>query len=73
MSEADSAQDHEAAEWAFRNRSRGELKFYRPGEPGYGPEICGCGDDMPDARRALGKVRCVICQQTFEGRQRHYR
>ena len=30
----------------------------------------GCGVEIPEARRALGKVRCVDCQQLLEDRRK---
>lgn len=35
--------------------------------PEFDGETCiGCGDDIPEGRLALGKVRCVICQTIRE-------
>lgn len=27
---------------------------------------CECGEDIPAGRVALGKIRCICCQQDFE-------
>lgn len=35
--------------------------------PDFDGECCvDCGDDIPQARLAMGKVRCVICQGKLE-------
>lgn len=30
---------------------------------------CGCGEEIPEGRIALGYYRCVTCQSTLEGRR----
>jgi len=32
-----------------------------------------CAEDIPQARLALGKVRCVLCQETIENRSKLWR
>lgn len=41
-------------------------------EDGSWPHECCvlCGDDLPEARLALGRVRCVVCQDKLERKQR---
>ncbi len=41
---------------------------YAPGEPGYGPEECECGAEMPVARREYGFSICVPCKELEERR-----
>lgn len=66
MSIEDKAQEHEAAIWELNNRAR-EVKTYKPGEPGYGPEECSeCGAEMHPVRRADGRTRCTPCQAATE-------
>ncbi len=31
-----------------------------------------CGDDIPDARLEMGKIRCVLCQAKDEQQRRMY-
>lgn len=46
------------------------VRFDSPSEP----ECVDCGNDIPIMRRKLGGVkRCVDCQSSIEGVQRHYR
>lgn len=35
-------------------------------------ECVDCDDDIPPARLALGKIRCVICQSAKEARGKQY-
>ena len=66
MNIADNAQDHEAHEWALRNAPR-EVKQYKPGDAGYGPEECDeCGDKMHPVRRGHGFRLCTSCQSARE-------
>ena len=36
--------------------------------PGFDGTCVGCGDEIPEGRLALGKVRCVVCQTIKERR-----
>ena len=66
MSLEDKAQEHEAAEWAIRNRPRA-VRTFNPGEDGYGPEECAeCGDAMHPVRRGHGFKLCTSCQSARE-------
>lgn len=41
--------------------------------PEFDGESCvSCGDDIPAARLALGKVRCVVCQHKLERKGKLY-
>lgn len=67
MSFEDKAQEHEAMEWAQINAPRPPQPTYKPGEPGYGPELCkDCDETMPDVRRAYGFLRCTACASALE-------
>ena len=41
--------------------------------PDFDGETCvKCGDDIPEARLKMGKVRCVICQDQLERKGKLY-
>lgn len=49
-----------------RRFANGEPMF-----PDFDGTCCiGCGDEIPEGRLALGKVRCLICQQIKERRDK---
>lgn len=71
MSFEDKAQEHEAMVWSQINAPRQTQPTYRPGEQGYGPELCtDCDEKMPDVRRAYGFMRCTACASALEARRR---
>ena len=49
----------------INDRGYGKHK-YALGEPGYGPEFCDCGEEMPTARREYGFDLCVPCKELTE-------
>ena len=66
MNLEDRAQDHEAQEWAIRNRPR-DVITHQPGDLGYGPSECQeCGADMHPVRRGYGFKTCTPCQSAME-------
>lgn len=69
MSIEDKAQDHEILVWKQINASRGPVT-YQIGEPGYGPEFCGCGEAIPMLRRQYGFRHCIDCASVAESRRR---
>lgn len=66
MNLEDRAQEHEAMMWSQINAPR-EVRQFKPGEAGYGPEECDqCGDDMHPVRRGHGFRLCTSCQSARE-------
>ncbi len=62
MSVEDHAQIIEAQEWARNNRVRTPAPMFTPEDEQYGPAECdGCGIDMPELRRQMGRHLCVDC------------
>lgn len=73
MSDADIAQVHELHDWERNNAPRKPLPKYAPDDKGYGPQFCTeCGDDMPDLRREMGKLKCTDCTSAAEVNARKY-
>lgn len=71
MTPEDRAQEEEVFRWELMNRPRPAATTYKPGEEGYGPELCAneeCEAEMPALRREMGKRFCTECQALFERR-----
>lgn len=71
MSHEDRAQEEEAFRWELTNRPRPPAPMFKPGDEGYGPELCAneeCEADMPALRREMGKRFCTECQGLAERR-----
>lgn len=66
MSMEDIAQEQELKQWEFNNRPRPEPKRFVPGDAGYGPAECECGEPLPSARREWGFRLCIECQTFAE-------
>lgn len=42
--------------------------------PDFDGESClECGDSIPAARLAMGKIRCVYCQGSYENKRRYFK
>lgn len=73
MSLEDKAQEDEAFHWSMRNSGRLAPQEFKPGDPGYGPELCAnedCEETLPELRRRNGCTLCTECQATAERRAR---
>lgn len=69
MSQEDRAQDEEAFRWELTNRPRPATPEFKPGDKGYGPELCAnedCELPMPELRRRRGWTLCTECQGAAE-------
>lgn len=67
MSFEDNAQKTELKEWERINASRPDPVKYRPGDIGYGPDLCvRCDNDMPKERREHGFKICRPCKSLEE-------
>jgi hypothetical protein len=76
MSNEDHAQVVELEEWKRNNRPRTPEPTYKPGENGYGPEICTteeCDNPLQDKRREYGYTICVECKAGLEAAGKHLR
>lgn len=62
----DIAQEVELKDWEQNNLNRPEMRRHKPGEDGYGPAECECGNTMPPARREHGFRLCVACAEAAE-------
>lgn len=60
-----------AAEYELAQRDEARRRVAKLSAPEHHPDFDGlhcieCDDDIPDGRLALGKIRCVYCQQLKE-------
>lgn len=69
MSQEDRAQDQEIFHWSLANGPRPSAPDFKPGDAGYGPELCtneDCEEQMPELRRRRGCKLCTDCQAAAE-------
>lgn len=66
MSMEDIAQEQELKQWEINNRSRPHQTRFVPGDAGYGPAVCECGEPIPTPRREWGCKLCIECQADAE-------
>ena len=69
MSNEERAQQEEAFRWELTNRPRTPAPEFKPGEEGYGPELCSnedCEGPLPELRRRRGCQLCTDCKAAAE-------
>ncbi len=63
--------EDQASDLEIVQREEAEQAIRRKVPRGYGPPECReCGEEIPDARRAMGYSTCVPCQEQIEKLQR---